>query len=203
MVAHSGELFGYDALLTLLPDMNIGVYTASNGPGGIDAFLFHQLVHYFLTDTLLGEKPWLDKETICTFPKPWSNKPLSPETIYIPMDTTLPSSRPLKHYEGKYEHGLLGKIIIEVSSTNTCLSLRHGRIGHFLLFPYEQPDEFRLKGQGILEFLTEADMFAPTTWMTVQFCCENDTENIDALYCSLFEGAPKFERKTSVNNVIE
>ena len=64
MVAHSGELFGFDCLITLYPEMNIGIYTAGNGPGGEQSFIGHQLLHYIASDLLLGLEPWLTPQVI-------------------------------------------------------------------------------------------------------------------------------------------
>ena len=73
-IAHARELFGYDGLMTLYPDMKAGIYTCFNGPGGEPAFICNQLLHYFLSDLVLQLQPWLDTETICTFPEPWKSR---------------------------------------------------------------------------------------------------------------------------------
>ena len=68
-VAHPGYLFGYNAQLTVLPDVDIGVFMALNG---LDyTYLARLLTHAFIIDLALGEEPWLNSATVCTFPYPW------------------------------------------------------------------------------------------------------------------------------------
>jgi hypothetical protein len=62
-------IWGYSSLVTLIPDMNIGIFTTMNGddPG----YRYRFLLHNYIGDLLLGENPWLNKTTLCTFPEPW------------------------------------------------------------------------------------------------------------------------------------
>ena len=69
MLQHTGGLYGYGALSTILPDMDIGVFLALNGA---DETLFGRgLTHIYIMDLLLGKEPWLNTTTGCTFPRPW------------------------------------------------------------------------------------------------------------------------------------
>ena len=69
MLQHSGSLFGYGALLTILPDKDIGVFLALNGAD--ESYYGRRLLNLYIMDLLLGEEPWLNLTTACTFPSPW------------------------------------------------------------------------------------------------------------------------------------
>ena len=58
-VAHAGELFGFDSLITMLPDMELGVYTCFNGPGGEAAHVGNQLMHYYIIDQVSYDS-WME-----------------------------------------------------------------------------------------------------------------------------------------------
>ncbi len=53
-----------------LPDVDIGVYI---GTTPRDEFLT-TLTAMFIMDVMLGEEPWLNLTTACTFPAPWYDK---------------------------------------------------------------------------------------------------------------------------------
>ena len=69
MIMHTGSSWGFTSLLTLLPDMNIGIYSSMTGPD--DDTLGRRTSHMYMMDLLLGEEPWLNLTTACTFPQPW------------------------------------------------------------------------------------------------------------------------------------
>ena len=68
-VLHRGYLFGYNSQLSLLPDVDVGVFLALNGNDYTS--LGRLLIHAFLMDLALDEEPWLNTTTVCTFPHPW------------------------------------------------------------------------------------------------------------------------------------
>lgn len=195
MVAHSGEQFGYDCLVTLYPEMNIGIYTNINGPGGEPAFISNQLLHYYISDLLLGLEPWLTKTNIVTFPEPWKSR----DAYFIPkskslIDKTLSSTHPIETYIGKYSHGFLGEADIFTESGE--LRMNMGKIGKFALYANGSEDEFRMVGLECLSFLHQWDLYSPSDWMTVRFVVPNVgvPYQAQALFCSLFESGPKFQR---------
>ena len=76
-VLHRGYLFGYNSQLSLLPDVDVGVFLALNGNDYTS--LGRLLIHAFLMDLALDEEPWLNTTTICTFPEPWLAWPFAEE----------------------------------------------------------------------------------------------------------------------------
>ncbi|GFS24667.1 protein flp [Elysia marginata] len=77
---HSGSLFGFASQIWLLTDLDFGLFVAVNGPARsphtqnrLKALL------YYVTDIMLGDKPWLDKISACSYPSPPSvSAPPSP-----------------------------------------------------------------------------------------------------------------------------
>ncbi len=195
MVAHGGELFGFDALITLFPDSGVGVYTAANGPGGVAAFIGHQLLHYVTSDLLLGLQPWLTPETIVTFPEPWRPRAeYFPRRIFTEIDKTIAANRPLSSYAGEFEHGFLGTVTVGVE--DGVLALAYGRVGRFFAYPDGVADEFRLEGRGALSFLHELDLYSPSDWMMVNFRFAGTSDSRPESLCiSLFESGPVFVRR--------
>ena len=192
MVAHSGELFGYDCLVTLYPDMNIGIYTNTSGPGGEASFIANQLLHYHISDHLLGCKPWLNIETVATFPEPWRSR----AAYFIPRTKTeinkgIPPTRELLEYTGKFKHNFLGILDVSLPASGI-LHLKIGKIGEFSLRPNGGQDEFRMEGQGHFNFLHRWDLYSPSDWMTVKFV-SGEGGKVTGLYCALFESGPFFE----------
>ena len=192
-MAHGGERFGFDSLITLYPEMNIGIYTAANGPGGEQSFIGHQLLHYFTSDLLLGLTPWLNTDTIVSFPEPWKPRLGSfPKRINTEVNKSIPPARPLDSYTGKFHHGFMGTVSVCVE--NGVLVLRYGRIGVFQLHPNGVQDEFRLEGQNVLSFIHQLDLYSPSDWMMVHFSFASDVDTRPQSLCiSLFESAPVFE----------
>ena len=164
-----GELFGFDSLITLYPEMNIGIYTAANGPGGEQSFIGHQLLHYLTSDLLTWADPLVEYETqLCPFQSP--GKPRSgffPERINTEVNKSIPPARPLDSYTGKFHHGFMGTVSVCVE--NGVLVLRYGRIGAFQLHPNGIQDEFRLEGQNVLSFIHQLDLYSPSDWMMLSF----------------------------------
>ncbi|GFN74745.1 protein flp [Plakobranchus ocellatus] len=76
---HFGSLFGFVSQIWLIPDLGFGLFVAVNGPARspetqnkLTALL------YFITDLLLGDRPWIDKESACSYPLPFAANGLEP-----------------------------------------------------------------------------------------------------------------------------
>lgn len=197
--AHAGELFGYDALMTLFLDCGIGIYSACNGPGGRAAFLSHQLIHYAISDIMLGEEPWLTEDTVKTFPEPWlpdSQFVFPVGQMQTDVEKNIPPTLPFDTYCGVYTHELLGAVMIGISCNSNALSMTYGQSGTFELYPDGEEHEFRIKGCGVMEFVHKVDLFAPSNWMMVKFQVSSKECKpvVEALVCSLFESSPIFCR---------
>ena len=72
LVMHTGTSWGYGGLLTLLPDVGLGIFSAITGPDS--KYFGRKAAHLYIADRLLGEEPWLNHTTACSFPEPWTTK---------------------------------------------------------------------------------------------------------------------------------
>ena len=143
MVLHTGTSWGYGALLTLIPSLNIGIYTGINNQDS--RFTTRQVMHMYIMDLVMGFEPWLNETTACTFPKPWiTSQPKSPSAATEEFD----SARPLVDYTGTYGNFAFGNM--SVVSENGQLKIHYGKIGRWKLSPLKEKDEFVGDGYDIM-----------------------------------------------------
>ena len=69
---HGGGLYSHYTLAWHFPEQDVAVYIVINGYSG-DArpFSVVEALAYYATDLLLGYQPWLDEQSLCTYPNPW------------------------------------------------------------------------------------------------------------------------------------
>lgn len=157
------------------------------------AHLACQCLTYLLSDLLLGMQPWLDCDTLVSFPEPWQPRHgLFPEHVHTDIDMTLSSCQPAALYCGVYRHSFLGSM--EVMEQGGQLLLKYGSLGNFCLHPNGVDHEFRLEGLNQLSILHKADLYSPSDWMLVHFNTVPDLDAPLSLCCSLFESGPEFIR---------
>lgn len=115
-------------------------------------------VHFYLLDSLLKEKTWLNSTTICSFPRPWATSAVSrinqPSNRQIP--TSLKTNLSLSfnftsNYIGSYGHPIFGNFTIlrNCSPVDHSKPLLQFRIG--------------LLGSGSLEFINVSTAFLEFT----------------------------------------
>ncbi|EFH85792.1 serine hydrolase [Ktedonobacter racemifer] len=109
LVEHGGNIDGFSALVSFLPDDNIGIVTLTN----LDGNLATQSVNYTLFDRLLGleERPWSARN------KQFFQglKEQAEKAKENTLDSRVPDaslSHPLKDYTGSFEHPGLGTFTI-------------------------------------------------------------------------------------------
>ncbi|KAH3838518.1 hypothetical protein DPMN_111928 [Dreissena polymorpha] len=144
MLRNTGTTFGFTSLVTLLPEVNIGVFTTMNGKD--DDFIGRTLLHSFLLDTLLGEEPTINETTVCTYPEPWFP---AKDTTPKPFVKTIAPSRALSQYTGVYNHIAYGDLVVSINHTVNFLQLDYG-IGQWILYPTQGQDTFVGEAFGLL-----------------------------------------------------
>ncbi|KAH3781630.1 hypothetical protein DPMN_159530 [Dreissena polymorpha] len=161
---HSGGIVTFSSQLWLYPDMRSGVFVASNGPLTSKGSTAIRNIAYFASDLLLGEEPWLNTSTTCSFPAPWKELQHQSLAIEIPR-YKWNITRKMADYTGVYGHKGFGHIEIVVLDRNS-LILRYGRFGKMKIFPQ---DEQVFYGYYVDElwFLTNAD--GRTDYMDIRF----------------------------------
>ena len=128
ILGHSGASYGYRAFVILVPSLKAGVFVCMNGDDR--SYSFRGPLLNLILDHLLGVSPWVDTNTLCTFPLPWHNVSASPPP---PYDARRPLAHNVSAYLGVYENAAYGRLEIRLSDPRT----RKGRTGS--VFGRSQP----------------------------------------------------------------
>lgn len=151
ILRHTGTISGYASLLTLFPDSDIGIFTSMTGSD--PDYILRTLLHNYLADIALGETPWLNGTTICSFPEPWMKKHITSSSV---IATNLPFHRSIQEYVGSYHNDLYGTIKLHISSPNHHLVMQYG-IATWFLYPNHAADNFSGKGHGLAAVVYDLD----------------------------------------------
>ncbi|XP_071095539.1 uncharacterized protein [Haliotis cracherodii] len=130
MVQHSGSTFGYRSFLTLIPDKNLGVFLTMTGTD--PDYWFRGSLSAYLMDVYLGEAPWINTSTICSFPDPWrtrrrsGSRKRSGRRLTRRRRATHTANLALQAYTGTFRHQAYGNISIHYDSTSHQLKATYG-----------------------------------------------------------------------------
>jgi len=122
-VLHYGSLIGAYSLLTLLPELQLGVFSSYNGAVQHDPYTINSLLHVHLIDMLLGAKPSVNASYWCSHLDSRRS-----ESTHSTADETRGS--PLYHvgaYVGIYWHTILGQFEVWDEGTGTLMA-RYGSL---------------------------------------------------------------------------
>lgn len=176
ILRHTGTILGYSSLITLIPDMNIGIFTTMNGQDS--DFIFRTLLHNYLADVALGEDAWLNSSTICSFPEPWFSTPS--ETLHLIGKSNRLTRSPLE-YVGRYHNDAYGDLHIFRNSSTGFIDMKYG-VAFWNLYPKHSHDQFAAEGYGILEGLS------PYNLHTIRFHHEtHNSGSISSVEVTSFE----------------
>ncbi|KAL5255736.1 hypothetical protein ACHWQZ_G011081 [Mnemiopsis leidyi] len=72
-VNHGGSTYGHYSYITVIPSLNIGVFTVISGNNYLskDMWRMQKPMHIYMLDKMMGEEMWLNATNICTFPQTW------------------------------------------------------------------------------------------------------------------------------------
>lgn len=93
---------------------------------------------------MLGETPWINATTVCTFPKPWFQP--SKKRVSKPINKSYICNRPIAQYVGSYHNDIYGTVDVTVILGTNQLNLTYG-FGHWTLYATRNVDEFVGEGQ--------------------------------------------------------
>ncbi|KAL5010565.1 hypothetical protein ScPMuIL_012870 [Solemya velum] len=203
---HTGQVYGYDSLIWLFPDNDVGIYTAVNGPGNNEAKTALRVIHHYISDILLNMTPWLNLSAACSFPEPWLTRhknrahdddPLEGDAVKGRNKYTTPvvrSGRTLENYIGQYGHLAFGNITIKLDLEVDLLHLTVGRFGEAWLYPTDRVDQFDMRFTGPLKYVSEADGWNRSIPLIFR---ADDTGYITSLYALFIEDSapPEFKRE--------
>ena len=87
-LAHTGSTAGYKAMMSLVPEAQVGVFTVMTGED--TSYIHRSALQNFLLDWALGlPKSWINTTTICSFPEPWRRSPSQSSPPILNSSTTL------------------------------------------------------------------------------------------------------------------
>ncbi|XP_070561633.1 uncharacterized protein [Ptychodera flava] len=168
---HSGNFPAFGSRLAVYPEVNVGVFIGANGPYDGNDHAAMQRIEAFATDLLLGEEPWLNTTTACTFPEP---RQPSSDGVFAPFTSkrdkrngenekkvneikihNVHTARPLDDYVGVYGHKALGNCSIWHEDASKNLRYRYGEYGLGELIPSLQADVFVITMVGPMTWFLE------------------------------------------------
>ncbi|XP_046559560.1 uncharacterized protein LOC124268258 [Haliotis rubra] len=144
---HGGNFHSYIASLELYPDVHFGIFVSANGPGTKDEEIGEKLISFYVSDILIGDQPWLNSSTACTFPLPWDKWTPSGQNN---SDVTNSDVKFPDCYVGKYGQRLFGDLEVK-RGPGSSLELFYNRLRGSLntttdnsTFKFDAWDPFRL-----------------------------------------------------------
>lgn len=99
----------------------------------------------YIMDLLLGEEPWLNLTTACTFPEPWMPLRVRSRKVHSEFSR----STDYEKYAGIYGNFVYGNITFKANSS--ALVLEYGQMGRWQMVPVGT-DSFRGVGIGTIWF---------------------------------------------------
>ena len=128
--------------------MDLGLFASVNGPPTPEASAALQMLLHFVSDLALGEEPWLNTTTACTFPRPWRKPrpkpPPSPRDLMTPRTShALPNNQ--QEYVGVYKNPGFDDAIITFNESQNVLQFQMGNLLRALLLYNETLDTFFTK----------------------------------------------------------
>lgn len=138
IVTHTGTSFGYGALLTLVPDLELGVYSSITGED--PDYVGRRILHLYILDLLMDEDPWLNATSACTFPEPTK---MRQRFKVMTLNSVTPKS--LTPYIGTYGNFAYGNITVMLMGDK--LHLHYGMLGRWILHPGATEHYFNGEGQ--------------------------------------------------------
>ncbi|XP_006812257.1 uncharacterized protein LOC100377760 [Saccoglossus kowalevskii] len=156
---HTGAYPGFNSLITLLHASKTGIYAGTNGPYDTYAMLALEVIHRYASDLLLGEEPWLNSTTACTFPSPWipspSNGGIKGKPVKSSDSHEIITTRPPEDYTGVYGHKGLGNNTVYIDKDGVTLRFLYGVYGNGILIPTADELRFNFRIEGPMEWYYE------------------------------------------------
>ncbi|XP_070560063.1 uncharacterized protein [Ptychodera flava] len=156
---HRGSFAAFGSRLAVYPEVNVGVFIGANGPYDGNDHAAMQRIEAFATDLLLGEEPWLNATTACTFPEPWQpssegNRKNEKQVNRI-KNRKVHTTSPSDDYVGVYGHKALGNCTIWHEDGSENLRYRYGEYGLGELIPSPEEDMFVITMVGPMAWYLE------------------------------------------------
>ena len=174
----------------MFPDMKFGIYASVNGPsGGFDSGFHLNTVFYHISDYLLGETPWLNKSTACTYPEPWSKPPREPvhEIVEKPI-----AVNNVDELTGTYTSDIFEEVNVYSNGTIIHMDINRARAA---LHPSSEKDRFLYEIVSPIEYAFP-NLNATHYNMNVTFERQQSSQAVSAVILHL-EVDVRYDKKTA------
>jgi len=120
-VLHYGSLVGQYSLITLLPELRLGIFSSYNGAIQSDPFTINSLLHVHLIDLFIGVQPSIDNVSY------WCSLLDGGNQSRRDLNETESLLYPTSAYVGVYWHAVLGEFEVWENGTGTLMT-RYGSL---------------------------------------------------------------------------
>ena len=144
MILHTGTSWGYGALLTIIPDLDIAIHTSISGPDS--GYRARRVLHMYVADLISGFEPFLNTSVACTYP---DMKPSSRAVNY--QDATgVVQAYNNSVYEGQYGNHAYSNLSVITNESSGRLQIQYGAIGLWDLYPTSTANVFKGQGRDVI-----------------------------------------------------
>ena len=186
MILHTGTSWGYGALLTLVPDLNVAIHTSITGPDA--GYRARRALHMYVIDLVSDFEPFLNASRACRFPD------TKQSTGAVTLSDSPERYRTHHHYhnnsvyEGQYTNLVYGNLTVQTNETSGRLQIQYGALGLWNLYTTSEENTFAGKGVG--------HFWSSRIKGVVFSACDNDTHMFKKVRITSFEpkDSPVFER---------
>ncbi len=152
LIQHGGNIDGFSARVTLLPQDNIGIVVLTN----LDQNPVIHIVTYYVCDRLLGldETPW-NQRMKEKYAQAKEATALAKEQIAYSRKIGTQPSHPLEDYTGNFEHPAYGLLSVEINE-NSLIATHNSNIYKLEHYHYDIFVEYEFFEQPkLISFLTD------------------------------------------------
>ncbi len=190
---HYGSFAGAYSLITLVPELRLGLFTSFNGGEQDRPWTITSLIHTYALDLALDREPWTTADDACAFPPGSRQNEAEDDPFAVEMHHK--AQRALETYTGVYYHPLWETLNVSLyNATQLLVKIGHIRFRAFPCSP-ELKDSFNIVvvdkrwyiGPAQITFLVNPDLETLIDRVEVPFLA--------------FSDRPTFVREPSAGNV--
>ena len=182
MIMHTGTSWGFGALLTIIPDLDIAIHTSISGPDS--GYRARRALHMYVADLIGGFKPFLNPSSACTYPD------VKPSTRAENYEDATGAVKQYNNsaYEGQYGNQAYSNLSVITNQSSGRLQIKYGAIGLWDLYLTSTANVFKGQGRDVIWSSRLSDI--------IFSAYDNETQTMGRVTVTTFEtkDPPVFER---------
>ena len=145
---HYGSFPGYFSMITMVPSLNISIYSSINGGKQRILYTINSLIHVYALDLLMDERPWMSRSDACAFSHVPGNKTQKSEMLVnsSDIDTSVAPPMTLEAYAGQFYHPVFGILEVKHNETLNRLQMQYGELQYDLYYKENQTFYAEIQG---------------------------------------------------------